>query len=186
MSIYEIWLIGLALAIDCLTVSIATGIATHRVLWRPMTTMALAFGLFQGGMLALGYLGTSALAQYIQAFDHWIAFGLLLFLGGRMIYGDFWGEKEGATSKLSLGNILLMAVATSIDALAVGVSMACSGDETGLLTPTCIVALCSSVLTVVGLVVGIEVGKHIQWHIEAIGGLVLITIGIKIVCEHIL
>lgn len=185
MSIYEIWLIGLALAIDCLTVSIATGIATRRVLLGPMASMALAFGIFQGGMLCIGFACTSAFSEYFQTFDHWIAFALLLFLGGRMIYADLKGEEE-STNKLSPLNILTMAVATSIDALAVGVSMACGDDNgtMGLLLPTLIVGFCSTALSVVGLIAGIQVGKRIRWHIESIGGLVLIAIGIKIVCEH--
>lgn len=187
MIIYEIWLIGLALAIDCLTVSIATGIASRRVIWRPMMVMALAFGIFQGGMLYMGNICTSAFSTYIQHFDHWIAFGLLLYLGCRMIREDWHGEEQ-KEPKLSAFNILVMAVATSIDAFAVGVSMACMEDAEliDMNKATLIVAFCSWALSIVGLAVGIQIGKRISWHIETVGGLVLIAIGLKVLCDEYL
>lgn len=188
MTTLEIWLIGIALAMDCLTVSIATGIASRKVLPRPMFLMALAFGVFQGGMLALGFIATEAFSHLIQSVDHWIAFGLLCYLGGQMIYGDLWGDEDETNNAqlLTPRSILTMAVATSIDALAVGVSMACTGSADGLLYPTLVVGFCSWALSIAGLATGIQVGKRIDWHIESIGGLVLIVIGIKILCEHLL
>ncbi|MCF0196227.1 MAG: manganese efflux pump [Bacteroidaceae bacterium] len=187
MSVFEIWLIGLALAIDCFTVSIATGIATRRVLWRPMFFMSLMFGVFQGGMLLLGYVCTSALNHYIQDFDHWIAFVLLFWLGTQMIVSDIKGDSNDGAKTLSALGILTMSVATSIDALAVGVSMACVGTvvQFGVLIPAFIVAFCSWALAIVGLGVGIQLGKHIRWHISTVGGIVLILIGIKILFEHL-
>lgn len=188
MNEIELWLVAVALAMDCLTVSIATGISSRKVLLRPMATMAMAFGLFQGGMFALGHWCTVAFISYIQTLDHWIAFGLLTYLGGNMIYGDLkGGEEESKTEQISISNILTMAVATSIDALAVGVSYACVDGATQNVTftyATLVIGLCSTLLSIIGLGIGIQAGKRMNWHAEVIGGIVLILIGVKILWEH--
>lgn len=189
MNEFELWLVGIALAMDCLTVSLATGIARRHLILRPMAVMALSFGLFQGGMFALGTICTSAFLVYIQAFDHWIAFALLAYMGGQMIYGDLWGEEEEKKeANLSISNILTMAIATSIDALAVGVSYACvEQPEQGVsfLLATWVIAFCSLMFSVVGLTIGILACRRLNWHMEAVGGLVLLIIGVKILCEHL-
>ena len=160
----EILLIAIALAIDCFTVSIAAGVTARRIIWKPMTLMTLAFGIFQGGMTAIGYFGMEMLARWIEKFDHWLAFILLCYLGFNMI-STAWNKEESANMDLlALRNIPTLAVATSIDALAVGISFAC---------------------TITGLGLGIKAGRHIPFPAEPLGGIVLIGIGVKILVEHL-
>ena len=121
----EILLIAIALAIDCFTVSIAAGVTARRIIWKPMTLMTLAFGIFQGGMTAIGYFGMEMLARWIEKFDHWLAFILLCYLGFNMI-STAWNKEESANMDLlALRNIPTLAVATSIDALAVSHTFPC-------------------------------------------------------------
>lgn len=187
MSILEIILLSIALAMDCLTVSIACGISTHRVVRRPMAGMALAFGGFQGGMTLLGYLGISTLSSILTPIDHWVAFGLLTYLGARMIYNGMQPEEERTFNLLDARVILTMAVATSIDALAVGISFGClyGGNLSAIWLPVGCIAITSLLFTVLGLGIGITLGKRVNWPVEILGGLVLIGIGIKVLIEHL-
>lgn len=188
-TIWEFWLLGIALAVDCFSVSVASGIAARKMIAGPMALMAVMFGLFQGGMTLIGYLGTTLLSSYISSVDHWIAFGLLCYLGIRMIREGMSNEDDGHNEcrMLSLKNILTMSVATSIDALAVGISLACSAGDAGynIMEPVTIIAFCSLILSIVGLAVGIGIGKVVNLHAEIIGGIVLICIGVKILIEHL-
>ena len=120
MTGLEIWLLAIGLAMDCLAVSIASGIILRRIQWRPMLIMAFFFGLFQAIMPLLGWLGASTFSHLIESVDHWIAFAILAFLGGRMIKESF--KEEDCCQRFnpaSLKVVITMAVATSIDALAV-------------------------------------------------------------------
>lgn len=195
MSTWDVWLLGIALAMDCFAVSIATGVSTHRVLLRPMARQSLLFGLFQGGMLILGFGCMAKFQGYVEDFDHWIAFGLLAYLGLKMIYESFTEKKPskkttGSSRKkkevLTLTATVIMAIATSIDAMTVGISMACLANITLMLIChyALIVALCSLVFSAVGLCIGICGSQKSNWHIEAIGGVILLVIGIKILIEH--
>ena len=128
MTGLEIWLLAVGLAMDCFAVSIASGIILKRVRLRPMLVMAVSFGFFQALMPLLGWIGASFFSHLIESIDHWIAFGILAFLGGRMIMESF--KDEGCKHEYdptSLKVVLALAVATSIDALAVGVSFAFLG-----------------------------------------------------------
>ena len=186
MSAMELWMLALALAVDCFTVSMATGVVARRVVLPRMTMMALSFGLFQGAMTWIGYSGVMCLNALIQHIDHWIAFGLLTYLGLRMIWEGLHPQGDTGCRVLSCRNILTMSVATSIDALAVGISFACV-SEMGhdILQAVGVIALCSFLLSVVGLGLGIGVGRKLNFHAEVAGGLVLIAIGIKILIEHL-
>lgn len=187
MNTTEIGLLGVALAMDCFTVSIVGGIVTRRFVWRPMLTMALAFGVFQGGMILLGYLGTSFFRQFLEPVDHWIAFGLLAYLGVRMILEDFRKEEERTFNPLDYKVILTMAVATSIDALAVGISFAFlrTGGLMSVVPPAGLVGLISFLFTLAGLAIGIGVGRKLRLPVEALGGCILIAIGVRILVEHL-
>ena len=180
---WEFCLIGIALAMDCFTVSIATGIAYGRWVGMPMTLSALSFGIFQGGMTLLGYWGMYLLSSnvgFIRDVDHWIAFSLLLYLGMRMMrnHGD---DKEGEALALDAGSILLLSVATSIDALAVGMSMACDSQ----LTAALVIAMLSTGMSLAGYFIGLAVGKVRSDNAEALAGIVLVCIGTKILVEHL-
>ena len=190
MSEIEIWLIGLALAIDCFTVSIAAGLQARRVKAWPMGIMALSFGVFQGGMTFLGYMGLSLFAHLLEQVDHWIAFVLLAYTGGRMIWEGQHSEgedSEGGTPLLTARSILTLSVATSIDALAVGISFAClpHGSMCSMAYTVGVIGICSTAMSLVGLTTGITVGRKVNWHAEVIGGIVLVIIGIKILIEHL-
>ena len=128
MTGLEIWLLAIGLAMDCFAVSIASGIILKRVRMRPMLIMALAFGFFQALMPLLGWIGASFFSHLIENIDHWIAFAILAFLGGRMVLESFKDEDcRHEFDPTSLKVVSALAVATSIDALAVGVSFAFLG-----------------------------------------------------------
>ena len=173
MTGLEIWLLAIGLAMDCLAVSIASGIILRRIQWRPMLIMAFFFGLFQAIMPLLGWLGASTFSHLIESVDHWIAFAILAFLGGRMI-------KEV---------VITMAVATSIDALAVGVSFAFLGIKScsSILYPAGIIGFVSFFMSLIGLIFGIRFGCGIarKLRAELWGGIIPILIGTKILIEHL-
>lgn len=186
METTNIWLLGVALAMDCFAVSLAGGVVVRQFIWRPMLTMALLFGIFQGGMLLTGYSGAFLFSHFLEPIDHWIAFSLLTYLGFRMICEDKQKEKECTFNPLDYKVILTLAIATSIDALAVGVSFAFV-LEAGItiLHPAGIIALVSFLFTGCGLYLGINAGRKLHLPAEAIGGCILIIIGARILLEHL-
>lgn len=188
MSILEIWLLAVSLAIDCFTVSITSGIILHRIRWGIFLKMAFLFGLFQAAMLFLGWLGASRFNHLIETYDHWIAFALLAFLGIRMIREHFKDEEERSFDPTRMKVILTLAVATSIDALAVGISFAFTGFRTlsSLLYPLTAIGIASFVISLAGSLIGVFFGKRFNLRVEIFGGLVLIGIGVKILFEHLL
>lgn len=191
MSELEIWMLAIGLAMDCFTVAIASGIILKCTLLRPMLVMSFFFGLFQALMPLAGWLGTTYFSRFIADYDHWIAFGILAFLGVRMIKESFEDEEEKKDfNPASLKIVTVLAVATSIDALAVGISFACLGYDslTDIAYPILIIGLTSFLLSLVGLLLGIRFGKGIARKIrpELLGGGILIIIGTKILAEHTL
>ena len=170
MTGLEIWLLAVGLAMDCFAVSIASGIILKRARLRPMLVMAISFGFFQALMPLLGWIGASFFSHLIESIDHWIAFGILAFLG-------------------SLKVVLALAVATSIDALAVGVSFAFLGIKqfSAILSPIGIIGFVSFALSMVGLMFGIRFGCGIARRLRAElwGGIILVIIGTKILVEHL-
>ena len=127
MGIFAILLLAVSLAIDCFTVSVTSGIILRRIRWNTFLTMAFFFGFFQALMPLLGWLGASHFSHLIEAYDHWVAFGLLAFLGIRMIREHFKDSEEHSFDPTRLKVIITLAIATSIDALAVGISFAFTG-----------------------------------------------------------
>ena len=188
MSILEIWLLAVSLAIDCFTVSITSGIILHRIRWGIFLKMAFLLGLFQAAMPFLGWLGASRFNHLIETYDHWIAFALLAFLGIRMIREHFKDEEERSFDPTRMKVILTLAVATSIDALAVGISFAFTGFRTlsSLLYPLTAIGIASFVISLAGSLIGVFFGKRFNLRVEIFGGLVLIGIGVKILFEHLL
>lgn len=188
MSILEIWLLAVSLAIDCFTVSITSGIILHRIRWGIFLKMAFLFGLFQAAMPFLGWLGASRFNHLIETYDHWIAFALLAFLGIRMIREHFKDEEERSFDPTRMKVILTLAVATSIDALAVGISFAFTSFRTlsSLLYPLTAIGIASFVISLAGSLIGVFFGKRFNLRVEIFGGLVLIGIGVKILFEHLL
>ena len=182
----EIFLIAVSLALDALAVSVSSGIAIPGFGWKQAVKMGLWFGIFQFAMPLAGWLLGSSVSGYIEAVDHWVAFGLLALIGGRMAWGAIrgGGDEEEAPADLSAKRLCLLAIATSIDALAVGVSMAFMRVD--VLFSAIIIGIVAFVLSVVGGLAGRRLGSLFQQRAELVGGLVLIGIGIKILVEHTL
>ena len=189
ISTFDLLLLSVALAMDCFTVSLMSGVMLRRALTAAILRMALLFGVFQAAMPLVGWLGTAHFSQYLEAVDHWIAFGLLAFIGGKMIKESFDDDSQPSFNPLRLRTQLLLAVATSIDALAVGISMACLGYDhiTALTLPLVMIGTASVVLSIAGYWLGVRFGRIVARRIkpELIGGLVLVFIGIKVLLSHI-
>jgi len=189
MSLFEIIVMAIALAMDCFTISIVSGVILKKRLWSTILRMSFLFGLFQAGMPFIGWLCTSYFAHYIEAYDHWIAFSLLAFLGIKMIRESFSEEEEHHFNPRNLGTQIALAVATSIDALAVGISFACMGYRTlgDMLLPLVIIGVASFVFSVIGNLLGIRFGASISRRLkpELLGGVILILIGVKILLSHL-
>jgi putative Mn2+ efflux pump MntP len=195
MSLIDIILLAVALAMDCLTVSIVSGVirvkseeVKSEKWW--IIRMAVLFGLFQAMMPLIGWLGISHFQAYMEAYDHWIAFTMLGFIGGRMVWESFGPEEEQHFNPRRLRTQLLLAVATSIDALAVGISFACTGyTAVGQLTlPLIIIGVVSFLFSLIGYQLGARFGRSIARRLkpELFGGIILIGIGVKILIEHLL
>ena len=190
ISTFDLLLLSVALAMDCFTVSLMSGVILRRALTVAILRMALLFGVFQAAMPLAGWLGTAHFSQYLEAVDHWIAFGLLAFIGGKMIKESFDDDdSQPSFNPLRLRTQLLLAVATSIDAMAVGISMACLGYDhiTALTLPLVMIGTASVVMSIAGYWLGVRFGRIVARRIkpELIGGLVLVFIGIKVLLSHI-
>lgn len=203
MNSFDIWLLAIALAMDCFTVSIVSGVIDHGD-WHNDSSeakirvpvpviylrMAFLFGFFQAMMPLLGWLGISHFQTYMEAYDHWIAFGLLGFIGGKMIWESFGDEEDQHFNPRKLRTQLLLAVATSIDALAIGISFACTGftELSQLTMPLLIIGIVSFLFSIVGYHLGRRFGKAITRRLkpEVFGGIILVLIGVKILLSHLL
>lgn len=183
MGIITVFMIAIGLAMDSLAVSISGGIVMRPFCMRQSLRLALTMGIFQGGMTLLGWLLGVSFSSYITAFDHWIAFVLLGFLGGKMIYESF-EEEETTISSFSTKTLITLGVATSIDALAVGVSMAFL--KTSIYIPAFIIGFVTFSLSLIGVISGYRFGKIKGVNVELLGGVILIAIGIKILVEHLM
>ena len=192
MNLIDIILLAVALAMDCFTVSIVSGVILSEKLRTLHSSfqMAFLFGLFQALMPLIGWLGISLFSHYLEAVDHWIAFSMLAFIGGKMIKESFDDEEEQHFDPRRLRTQVLLAIATSIDALAVGISFACTGYNTlsQLTLPLIIIGLASFVLSLLGYYLGRRFGKVITRRLkpELFGGVILIIIGVKILLSHLL
>ena len=191
MNSLDIWLLAIALAMDCFTVSIVSGVIMRRFIGGVVIRMAFLFGLFQALMPLIGWLATSHFSQQLESIDHWIAFALLAFIGGKMIKESFEDdEEEKHFNPRNLNTQLLLAVATSIDALAIGISFACTGYKqlSQIVYPLVVIGIVSFVFSLFGDMLGVRFGKSITRRLkpELLGGIILIVIGIKILVTHLI
>ena len=187
MTTLEICFTALALAMDSFTIAIASGLILKRITLRHFLTIAFCFGLFQAIMPLIGWAGAVYFYRFIEQFDHWIAFGLLFFLGVKMVKESFDKDEEHHHfNPTRLPVILTLAVATSIDALAVGISFACTGMDTfqSILWPVIIIGIVSFMFSVLGCFIGVFFGKRVNLRAELWAGIILIGIGVKILAEH--
>ena len=214
MSLLDIILLAVALAMDCLTLSVVSGVigftvyslqftddytdgseglaSKSTVNRKPSTVnirMAFLFGFFQALMPLIGWAGISHFQSYMEAYDHWIAFLLLGFIGGRMVWESFHPEEGQHFNPRRLQTQLLLAIATSIDALAVGISFACTGYEqlSQLWMPLAIIGMVSFLFSLLGYWAGYHFGRGIisRFKPELIGGVILILIGVRILMSHL-
>ena len=193
MDIWTLLLMSAGLAMDAFAVSVSSGIVLCHTCWRQTVRISGSFGFFQGLMPLIGYTIARTFADKISAFDHWVAFGLLAFIGGKMLWEVFRGGEEDLPGgdPCSWKNLLVMSLATSIDALAVGASLAVM-PRTGLLIHSWGYLICCLVIAVVtfvicfaGVKIGCRTGNFFGRKAEVIGGIVLILIGVKILLEHL-
>lgn len=177
---------AVSLALDAFAVATSTAIAHPAFRKRYAVRMGVWFGAFQFAMPLLGWLLATSLSRYIIALDHYVAFGLLAFIGGRMVWGSFdrTCEIDPAAADLSARRLCVLAIATSIDAMAAGVSMAFM-PEVNIWLACCVIGIVAFALSYVGGVLGKHLGCLFQKRAELVGGLVLIAIGIKILIEHL-
>lgn len=188
MGFAELFLIGVGLSMDAFAVSVCKGLNMHGTLnWRDTGLLALFFGGFQALMPLAGWALGRGFEQYITSIDHWIAFGLLAFIGGHMLWEVWKGESEEDENEeagpLRLGELTLLAIATSIDALAVGITFAFLGVN--IVSAISIIGCTTFVLSGVGVMVGHRFGLRYKKKAEIAGGVILILIGVKILLEHL-
>lgn len=186
LSLLTILGIAVALAMDAFAVSICYGCGLKKFSAKVMVWVALAFGVFQGGMAFLGWLGGGLFAAYIEAVDHFVAFGLLAFIGGKMIYEAFTAPDECYTvnpQKIDMGRLFVLALATSIDALAVGLSFAIL--ETEILMPALVIAVVTLIFSMIGVAAGHGLKRILGRKVEIVGGVILILIGLNILITHL-
>lgn len=184
MRLSEVFLIALGLAMDAFAVCLGAGTTRHINGPRPVFRLAFHFGLFQALMPVLGWLLGSTVQRWIAPFDHWIAFGLLAFVGVRMIRSGLAPDGEVRTSDPSRGATLIMlSVATSIDALAVGLSLAVL--SAGIIYPAIVIGVVAAAMSLLGIYLGGRLGQAFGKRMELIGGLILIGIGVRVVVSHL-
>jgi putative Mn2+ efflux pump MntP len=183
MSLATIFLIALSMAMDAFAVSLCSGVKIGPGP-RPVFRIAFHFGLFQALLPIIGWLFGNTIEPLVKGFDHWVAFGLLAFVGIRMIHSGLSKNEEESLKDPSRGwTMVMLSIAVSIDALAIGLSLGVIGVT--IWTPALIIGLVTGVLSLIGLRVGNGVGKRYGKPVEILGGLVLIGIGFRIMALHL-
>lgn len=185
MHLFTIIVVAIGLAIDAFVVSIVSSSAYKQMHIKHVLRMAIFFGGFQAFMPLIGFMAGLSVKGYIECCDHWIAFGLLSAVGGKMIYESF--KIKSIEEKFDPSNIFvlfMLSVATSIDALAIGITLSLVTNS--IITAVIIIGLVTFVLSYLGVCIGKKFGHFFENEIEAFGGLVLIGLGIKILIEHLL
>ena len=185
MNTLELFFIAVGLSMDAFAVAICKGLCMQKFSFKRMVTVGLYFGIFQAGMPLLGYFLGSQFESYITNFDHWIAFLLLGYVGGKMIRDSFDTKHKEYSFDPSKGwNLVLLSFATSIDALAVGLGLALI--DVTIWYPAFLIGIITAGLSLIGILMGYQIGQKFGKKVELFGGLVLLFIGFKIVLEHTL
>jgi putative Mn2+ efflux pump MntP len=181
----SILLIAVGMAMDAFAVSLGIGTTRQACLPRPIFRLSFHFGLFQFFMPILGWLAGNTIASLISRFDHWIALGLLAFVGGRMIRSGLDPSSETYPCDPSRGGTLIMlSVATSIDALAIGLGL--SMIRVDILCPSIVIGVVTAALSLTGLLIGHKLGTTFGKRMEILGGLILIGIGLRVLITHLM
>jgi manganese efflux pump family protein len=186
VSVLLILGLALALAMDAFAVSLGLGLSLKPATGGQTFRLAFHFGLFQFLMPVLGWAAGETLIRHIEKYDHWVAFALLLGVGGKMIFESLRPEKESGTERSDPTrgvSLLMLSVATSLDALAVGLSLAAL--HVAIIFPAVVIGVVAFAMTVLGMKIGPALGKVIGRRAELLGGIILILIGIKILADHL-
>lgn len=186
MSLLELFIIAVGLSMDAFAVAICSGLSMRTLSFKKAATVGLYFGVFQAGMPLIGYFLGAQFADKITAFDHWIAFVLLGIIGGKMILDSFSKEEEDANcpeASLKFRDMLPLAIATSIDALAVGVSFAFL--KVSIVPAVSFIGIVTLTLSMVGVKIGNLFGVRFKSKAELAGGIILVLMGLKILLEHL-
>ena len=186
MGFLELFLTGVGLSADAFAAALCQGLHMKRLDWKRALVVGLFFGGFQALMPLIGYLLGSSLEQYIRSVDHWVVFLLLAFIGGKMIVETVRGGEEASCpcGRAWLTGLLLLALATSIDALAVGLSFAFLRVQ--ILPAVCLIGATTFALSVGGVALGVRFGTRFQKQAGIAGGVILVLIGLKVLLEHLL
>ena len=189
MGIGELFLLAVGLSMDAFAVSVCKGLAMKKATLKAEATCGLWFGGFQALMPVTGFFLGSLFAEAIEAFDHWVAFGLLVIIGINMLKEALEKEDESGDgpekdADLSVRTMFLMAVATSIDALAVGISLAMVGSV-NIWLAAAFIGICTCLLSALGVKIGNVFGSRYEKKAELAGGVILILLGVKILLEHL-
>jgi len=187
MGLLSLMAIAVALAMDAFAVAIVTGLTVKPLTHRHVFRLSFHFGLFQFLMPLLGWIAGHAVQRHVATIDHWVAFGLLAFVGGKMLWESLHsdGKKSASSNDPTSGwQLVLLSVATSIDAFAVGLSLGLIGSS--IIRPAVIIGIVAAVFTAAGMALGRKVGSLWGKRVEVLGGLILIAIGTKILLDHLL
>jgi putative Mn2+ efflux pump MntP len=185
MSFAEVFLIAVGMAMDAFAVSLGIGTSRRASTPRPIFRLSFHFGLFQFLMPILGWLAGSSIADLISAFDHWIALALLAFVGGRMIRSGLGSDGTPSPHDPSRGSTLVMlSIATSIDAFAIGLSLAML--HVAILYPSLVIGVVTAGLSLTGLLIGHKLGEIFGKRMEVLGGAILIGIGLHVLISHLM
>jgi len=184
MNLIELLIISIGLAMDATAIAVCKGLNMKKINCKYGIILAVFFGIFQAGMTAIGWVLGKQFEQYIVIIDHWIAFVLLSIIGIKMILESLKKEKEETEeTKIDIKEMLILAIATSIDALAIGITF--SFLQVNILIATSLIGIVTLVLSFLGVILGYKFGAKHKAKAELIGGIVLILIGIKILIEHL-
>ena len=184
MGIVEVFLIGVGLSMDAFAVSVCKGLGMKRIDYKAAAIIALFFGVFQAAMPLIGWALGSQLQWLIEPVDHWVAFGLLVLIGGKMIW-DAVNDEDNETQefKLDYKELVLLAIATSIDALATGIAFSCT--QVSIVPAVVLVGCTTFVISIIGVCIGNRFGSRYEKPSAIVGGIVLIIIGVKVLLEHL-
>ncbi|MGE4454155.1 MAG: manganese efflux pump MntP family protein [Sphaerochaeta sp.] len=186
MGIIELFLLAIGLAMDAFAVSLCKGLRMRRINWSQGIVIALSFGLFQAGMPLLGWTLGLQFERFITPIDHWIAFILLAIIGSKMLYDSITEDPScpvETVNRIDPRELLLLSVATSIDALAVGITLAFL--KTDILVSITLIGIVTFSLSLLAVVIGNHFGNRLQSKAGILGGMVLILIGTKILLSHL-
>jgi len=183
MDLIELFLIAVGLSMDAFAVSVCKGLAMPKCTFKKVAIVGLWFGGFQALMPAIGYILGAQFQEAIASIDHWIAFVLLALIGGNMIHEALDNDEEEADASLDVKTMFLLAVATSIDALAIGITFAFL--KVNIIPAVCFIGIVTFIISFAGVKIGNVFGARYKNKAEIVGGIILILLGLKILLEHL-